>query len=90
MANIKSSKKRIKIAKTRNMRNNIVKTSIKTAIKKFEKAITDGNIEEAEKNLINAVSKLDKAAAKGVIHKNTAARKKSSLYKKLNNYESAS
>lgn len=72
------------------MRNNIVKTSIKTAIKKFEKAITDGNIEEAEKNLINAVSKLDKAAAKGVIHKNTAARKKSSLYKKLNNYESAS
>ena len=75
MANIKSSKKRIKIAKTRNMRNNIVKTSIKTAIKKFEKAITDGNIEEAEKNLINAVSKLDKAAAKGVIHKNTAARK---------------
>jgi len=90
LANIKSSKKRIKIAKTRNMRNNIVKTSIKTAIKKFEKAITDGNIEEAEKNLINAVSKLDKAAAKGVIHKNTAARKKSSLYKKLNNYESAS
>lgn len=90
MANIKSSKKRIKIAKTRNMRNNIVKTSIKTTIKKFEKAITDGNIEEAEKNLINAVSKLDKAAAKGVIHKNTAARKKSSLYKKLNNYESAS
>lgn len=72
------------------MRNNIVKTGIKTAIKKFENAIIDGNIEQAQENLINAVRKLDKAAAKGVIHKNTAARKKSSLYKKFNTFESAS
>ncbi|HHY13616.1 MAG TPA: 30S ribosomal protein S20 [Thermoanaerobacterales bacterium] len=90
MANLKSSKKRVKVNRTKNLQNNIVRTSVRTAIKKFERALLDGNIEEAEKNLINAVSKLDKAATRGVIHKNTAARKKSSLYRKFNNYESAS
>jgi len=90
LANLKSSKKRVKVNRTKNLQNNIVRTSVRTAIKKFERALLDGNIEEAEKNLINAVSKLDKAATRGVIHKNTAARKKSSLYRKFNNYESAS
>ncbi|NPV42897.1 MAG: 30S ribosomal protein S20 [Firmicutes bacterium] len=90
MANIKSAQKRIKTAKIRNMRNNIIKTGIKTAIKKFEKAIAEGNIETAEKTLINAVKTLDKAVSKGVIHKNTAARKKSKLYGKFNNLKNAS
>ncbi|MDI3534446.1 MAG: small subunit ribosomal protein [Thermosediminibacterales bacterium] len=84
MPNIKSAKKRVKIIAIRTKRNSSIKTRIKTAIKKFEDTLNNGNLEDAKNALIRAVKIIDKAAGKGVIHKNTAARKKSNLYKKFN------
>lgn len=84
MANIKSAIKRIKITKIRTERNRMVKSAIKTAIKKFEAAVEQGNYDEAKALLARASHLIDKAAAKGVIHKNNAARKKSRLAIKLN------
>ncbi|SKA94813.1 small subunit ribosomal protein S20 [Caloramator quimbayensis] len=84
MANIKSAIKRIQITKIRTERNKMVKSSIKTAIKKFEAAVEKGNYDEAKALLSQASHLIDKAAAKGVIHKNNAARKKSRLAIKLN------
>lgn len=57
---------------------------MKTAIKKYEKALADKNIQEAQERLVSATSLIDKTAAKGIIHKNKAARKKSRLAQKLN------
>ncbi len=80
MANIKSAIKRIKVTKIRTLRNKSIKSSVKTAIKKFEAAIAEGDLE----NLYPQVtSSIDKAAAKGVFHKNAASRKKSKLALKL-------
>ena len=84
MANIKSAKKRILVAKKATARNTMVKTSMKTAIKKFETALASGNTEEAGTAFKFAVKKIDMAASKGVLHKNNAARKKSKLALKLN------
>ncbi|QCX32422.1 30S ribosomal protein S20 [Caloramator sp. E03] len=84
MANIKSAIKRIKITKIRTERNKMVKSAIKTAIKKFEAAVEKGNFDEAKVLLSRASHLIDKAAAKGVIHKNNAARKKSRLAVILN------
>ena len=84
MANIKSAKKRARIAEIRRLRNKSYKSSIKTAIKKFEQALEAGDIDSAKVALIDAQKKLDKAVAKGIIHRNTAARKKSRLTKILN------
>lgn len=84
MANIKSALKRIRVTEAKTLRNRMVKSSVKTFIKKFEVALAAGNIEEA-KNLYPRVSRaIDKAASKGVLHKNTASRKKSRLAVKLN------
>ncbi|CDF58085.1 30S ribosomal protein S20 [Thermobrachium celere] len=85
MANIKSAIKRIRVTERRTLRNKMVKSAVKTAIKKFEVALNSGNIEEAKVLYAQAVKALDKAAAKGVIHKNAASRKKSRLTVKLNN-----
>lgn len=83
MANIKSSIKRIAVIKKKTLENKMVKTALKTTIKKFDKAVSAG--EENSKELMNnAVISLDKAASRGIIHKNAAARKKSRLAKKLN------
>ena len=84
MRNIKSAKKRVKIIEKKTMTNNMIKTGYKSAVKKFEEAIAAGNLEEAKKLFSEATKKIDQACTKGVIVKNTAARKKSSLSKKLN------
>ncbi|MCI1944120.1 30S ribosomal protein S20 [Clostridium luticellarii] len=84
MANIKSAKKRIKVIQTKTLRNRIIKSSLKTAIKKFLVSIDNGNVEEAKVTFTAAVKAIDMAASKGVIHKNKASRDKSKLTLKLN------
>ncbi|HHY78748.1 MAG TPA: 30S ribosomal protein S20 [Clostridiales bacterium] len=83
MANIKSAIKRIRVTEFKTRRNRMIMSSLKTAIKKFENSVKAGNLEEAQILYRKAVSLIDKAAAKGTIHKNTAARKKSRLSNKL-------
>lgn len=84
MANIKSAEKRARIAKVRTLRNKSYKSAIKTAIKRFETALQAGDIDAAKSALVKVESLLDKAAVKGILHKNFAARKKSKLTSKLN------
>jgi len=79
-----SAMKRARQAVKRNLRNTSVLSSVKTIIKKVEEAIASGNREDAGKALLKAVSALNKAASKGVIHDNTASRKISRLTKKVN------
>ena len=83
MPNIKSAKKRVKIIEKKTLRNNMIKSEYKTAVKKFEAAVAEGN-KDAEKLFKDAVKKIDGACSKGIIKKNTASRKKSNLAKKLN------
>ena len=64
--------------------NNMIKTGYKSAVKKFEEAIAAGKVDEAKVLFSEATKKIDQACTKGVIVKNTASRKKSSLSKKLN------
>lgn len=84
MANIKSAKKRIDITIKKTELNKAAKTAIKTNIKKFETALENENIDEAKELLKVVDKKLKKAAHKNILHKNSAARKLSSLTKKLN------
>ena len=84
MPNIKSAKKRVLIAEARNARNKAEKSALKTAIKKFEAVAAEGNRTEADGAYKVAVKKVDQAVASGVLHKNTAARRKSSMTLKLN------
>ena len=77
MPNIKSAKKRVKVIETKTLENQMVKSALKTSIKKFD-------ADKTPENLAAAVKKIDQATSKGVLHKNTAARKKSSLAKALN------
>ncbi len=84
MPNIKSAKKRVKIIEKKTLRNNMIKSGYKTAVKKFEEAVNAGKIDEAKVLFSEATRKIDQACSKGVIVKNTAARKKSNLSKKLN------
>lgn len=84
MPNIKSAIKRVDVIEKKTLQNNMIKSAYKTAIKKFEQAIESGNMEEAKVLMSEATKKIDQACTKGVLVKNTAARKKSSLSKKLN------
>lgn len=84
MPNIKSAKKRVKVIEKKTLRNNMIKSGYKSAVRKFEESIEAGNIEEAKTLFSQATKKIDQACTKGVIVKNTAARKKSNLSKKLN------
>ena len=84
MPNIKSAKKRVLIAKVNSERNKADKSALKTTLKKFEAAVAEGNREQADSAYKAAVKTIDKAAAKGILHKNTAARKKSSIARKMN------
>ena len=84
MPNIKSAIKRVDVIEKKTLRNNMIKSEYKTATRKFESAVLDGNKEKAEELFKNAVKKIDGACSKGVIKKNTASRKKSNLAKKLN------
>lgn len=78
MPNIKSAKKRVRVIKTKTLRNKMVKSNLKTVLKNAKNAIETKD-EDAKKILQFAVKKLDKAVSKGVIHKNKAANKKSKL-----------
>lgn len=84
MANIKSAKKRILVTQTRTERNKSIKSGVKTAIKKVYVAIDANDKEAANAALVNATSVIDKAASKGVYHKNCAARKVSRLSAAVN------
>jgi small subunit ribosomal protein S20 len=83
VANIKSQIKRNKQNEKRRLRNKSVKSSLKTAIRKFHEAAAAGDTETAASLMHDASRKLDKAASKGVIHKNQAANRKSAIAQKL-------
>lgn len=83
MPNIKSAIKRVKVNRKKNLRNRMIKTAMRTSVKKFEVATAAGS---ADQQLLSATSaSIDKAASKGVIHKNAANRKKARMAKRLNN-----
>jgi small subunit ribosomal protein S20 len=84
VANIKSQLKRIKTNEKARQRNRAVKSSLKTAIRRFREAAAAGDTEKAVALQQEAARKLDRAVSKGVIHKNQAANKKSALAKKAN------
>ena len=83
MPNIKSAMKRVKVSKKKNLRNRMVKTGVKTAIKKYQVALIEG-VAPAGAQLSATTSAIEKAVSKGVIHKNAANRKKARLAKQLN------
>ena len=80
----KSVQKQVRVAERRRLRNKPIRGLTKTSITKAEKLIFSGELESAQKAVLVAISSLDKAAEKGVIHPNNAARHKSRLMKKLN------
>ncbi|MDT0302133.1 30S ribosomal protein S20 [Streptomonospora wellingtoniae] len=90
MANIKSQKKRILQNEQRRQRNQSVRSSLKTAIRKFRVAADGGNVEQAVVLQRSAARQLDKAASKGVIHKNQAANRKSAIAQRLDKLQNAS
>ena len=83
MANIKSQIKRNRQNEKRRLRNKSVKSSLKTAVRKFNEATQGGDVESAAALMRDASRKLDKAVSKGVIHKNQAANRKSAIAKRL-------
>jgi len=87
MPNIKSSAKRDQLAKARAAKNKAQKSALKTAVKKFEAAVAEGNKEAAVSTYKVAVKAVDKAAGKNLLHKNNAANKKSKMTLKLNAME---
>jgi small subunit ribosomal protein S20 len=84
MANIKSAIKRIRQSERRRIRNAAVRTTVRTAVKGVRGAIESGVKDDARVALARTIQILDKAATKGVLHKNTASRKKSRLARQLN------
>ena len=84
MANIKSAKKRIDVAAKANAKNKSIKSTVKTAVKKVDAAIAEGDKAAAAEKLRAAEVELTKATTKGVLHKNTSARKVSRLAKAVN------
>ncbi len=84
MANIKSAKKRILVNASKAAQNKAFRTAFKTTVKKFDAAIASGDRAAAQAAYTNAVMMADKAVAKGVMHKNKAARKKSQFTLALN------
>ena len=84
MPNIKSAIKRVSVIEKKTAQNNMIKSAYKTAVKNFEAAVAEGDAKKAESLFSVATKKIDQACTKGVIVKNTAARKKSNLAKKLN------
>lgn len=83
MPNIKSAKKRVKVLQTKSMRNKAVKSNLKTVLKKADAAVV-ANTTDKEAAIRLAIKKVDQACAKGLLHKNTASRKKAQLARKLN------
>ncbi|MBE6546879.1 MAG: 30S ribosomal protein S20 [Ruminococcaceae bacterium] len=85
MPNIKSAKKRVLVNQTKAMQNKMFRTQLKTDMKKYQAAVAAGDTALAQTTYKIAVKKIDQAAARGIIHKNAAARKKSQFTKALNN-----
>ena len=83
MPNIKTAKKRVKVIATKTAQNKARRSNLRSTVKKAELAFT-GNVENKEAIFRDAIKTIDQAAAKGIIHKNAASRKKSSLASKLN------
>lgn len=77
MANIKQQKKRIRLAAKQRLRNRHAKSTVKTLFKQLESQVAEKQTEEATKTAAYLTSRIDKAAAKGILHKNNAAHKKS-------------
>lgn len=87
MPNIKSAIKRVEVTKAKTLKNTIKKSALKTTIKKYNEAVAKN---DASEELLKSTTKaVDKAAAKNIIHKNTAARKKSQIAKALNAVKAA-
>ena len=82
MPNIKSAKKRVKVNAAKSLRNQMVKNALRTELKKFDVAVTEGDAETKKVALSRATKCVDQAAAKGILHANKAARTKSQLAKK--------
>ena len=85
MPNIKSAKKRVKVIEAKTLQNQIFKTQLRTIVKKYSAALEAGDKAAATEAYKAAVKKIDQAAARGIIHKNAAAHKKSQFTLKLNN-----
>lgn len=83
MPNIKSAKKRVKVTSVKTLQNQVVKSNLKTTLKKFDSALEEGKKESIDTAYRTAVKKIDQAVAKGILHKNAAARKKSQLSVKV-------
>ena len=84
MANIKSAKKRILVTETKAARNKAIRSKVKTYIKKVEAAVAAGDKAAANEALPVAIAEIEKAASKGIFHKNAAARKVSHITKAVN------
>lgn len=84
MANTRSAEKRIRVTERRTLRNRRVKSRMRTAIRRFEAAVAEGDTETSATLFEKATSNIDRATAKGVIHKNQASRRKARLAKRLN------
>ena len=84
MPNTKSAQKQVRATRKRQLRNKSVRSQNKTMVSKAEELIFSGQVKQAEGGVTAAISSLDKAAEKGIIHPNNAARRKSRLMKKLN------
>lgn len=84
LANIKSAKKRILVNRTKAARNKSIRSAVKTAMKKVDAAVAANDKAAATEALSNAIATINKAASKGVYHKNNAARKVSRLSKAVN------
>ena len=85
MANIKSAKKRVLVTETKTLQNKMLKSALKTIMKKYQAAVTANDQETASALYKEAVKKIDQAVAHGILHKNNAARKKSRFTVMLNN-----
>jgi small subunit ribosomal protein S20 len=85
----KSAQKQVRVSERKRLHNQPIRSQCKTSITKAEKLIFSGKLDEAAKAVAEAVSTLDKAAEKGVIHRNNAARRKSRLMKKLNSVQTS-
>ena len=88
MPNIKSAKKRVLLARAANESNKKAKSILKTSLKKFDAAVAAGNAAETDSAYKTAVKTIDQAVKKGILHKNNAARKKSSIARKKNSIAS--
>jgi len=84
LANTKSAIKRVRSSRRRAQHNQVTRSTARTYVRRARRLIEQGNLDEAQAVVVQAVSALDKAAEKGVIHRNNAARRKSRLVKMLN------